>query len=330
MLADFHFLRPLWLLALPALALLLWRLRLNRFGEDAWRAICDPPLLPHLLVKRGAAAGQGLLFLLGSAWLLAVLALAGPSGSQHELPTHQWQQARVIVLDLSRSMWAMDLPPSRLAQARFKVADILQRNREGFTGLVAFAGDAFTVAPLTRDADTILGLLGPLEPGIMPVQGSRIERGLSKAAELLEQAGHRRGAILLVTDSPADAAALDKALELRDQGIHTSVLAVGTAAGAPILLAEAGFLKDRDGGIVIARLEEDGLNALAQAGGGRYASLRTDSEDLNWLLADDRLPLAEPISRADQETLQWRDEGPWLILLLLPLAALAFRRGWLG
>ncbi|MCP5425862.1 MAG: VWA domain-containing protein [Gammaproteobacteria bacterium] len=331
MFSEFHFLRPLWLLSLPVFALLLWGLRRRHTGDDAWRAICDPHLLPHLLVGDAAVARYGFLAVLGVAWLVVVVALAGPTWSQRAQQTYQLQKARVIALDLSLSMLAGDLQPSRLAQARFKVEDILRRNREGVTGLVAFAGDAFTVAPLTHDTATIQALLDTLEPSIMPVQGSRLDRALDKAAALLKQAGYPRGEIILVTDSPADQAAREQALKLRQQGIRVSVLMTGTVAGAPIPLKDQGFLKGQDGSIVIARLDEPSLMALAQAGGGRHALLRTDNGDLNWLLApDDGLPLGASISRSDQETLSWREEGPWLVLLLLPLAAVAFRRGWLG
>ncbi|MDQ2696524.1 MAG: VWA domain-containing protein, partial [Pseudomonadota bacterium] len=225
MIADFHFLRPLWLLALLPLPLVLWQLR-RAAGAGAWRKVCDPHLLAQLLSDSQGGGRKIPLALLGIGWLLAVLALAGPVWSQYPLPVMQSRDALVIVLDLSRSMLAADLKPSRLVQARFKAADALERRREGQTGLVAFAGDAFAVAPLTTDSATLTALLPVLSPDIMPVQGSRADLGLEKAGELLDGIGD----VLLITDS-ADAAALAAARALRERGVTVSVLGVGTPAG---------------------------------------------------------------------------------------------------
>jgi Ca-activated chloride channel family protein len=116
-------------------------------------------------------------------------------------PVFQTDQATVVVMDLSLSMNSSDLKPSRMERARFKVSDILAKQQEGVIGLVVFAGDAFVVSPLTRDGETISAMLPALKPDIMPVQGSRADLGLLKAAELLKQAGRMRGEVLLQPNS---------------------------------------------------------------------------------------------------------------------------------
>ncbi len=328
MLAEFHFLRPLWLLALGPLALLLWLAWQPGSSGGAWRKACDPHLLPHLLVTGGTRSRLPLV-LLGLAWLIAVLALAGPTWAKRPQPVLQALEARVIVLDLSQSMAAPDLKPSRLARARFKVSDMLARSREGQTGLVVFAGDAFAVSPLTRDSDTIAALLTALEPGIMPVQGSRVDLGLRKAMELLQQAGLQRGEVVVLVDSSNGEPAVDAARTLKAAGYSVSVLAVGTEQGAPIPTPEGGFLKDGSGNIVVPRLDMTALRELASAGGGRYAVISSDGSDLDRILSRDAGVLGLETRQVDRETESWREEGPWLVLLLIPLAALAFRRGWL-
>lgn len=322
----FHFLRPLWLLALLPLALLLAALWRPGSSASPWARVCDAHLLPYLLQVQGQR-GRGPLWLLGVGWLLAVLALAGPTWTQRELPVLRSLAARVIVLDLSRSMEAADLKPSRIARARYKVADILARSTEGQTGLVVFAGEAFAVAPLTRDAATLNALLAVLEPSLMPVQGSRADLGLRKARELLEQAGISSGEILLIADE-ADTRAAVVAENFAAAGFPVSVLAVGTEEGAPIPLAD-GFLKDNSGAIVIPRLDVQALRELARVGAGRFAPISVNDTDLTTLLAGSDQRLAAETERVERETAIWREEGPWLVLILLPLAALAFRRGWL-
>ena len=220
---QFHFVYPLWLVALLPLGALIWLLRTGRTDDAAWRRVVDPDLLPLLLSGDGGRGGRLALWLLGAGWLITVLALADPTWEKRPQPLFETQQARVIVLDLSRSMNASDLKPSRLFQARLKVEDILDRKDEGQTGLVVFAGDAFDVVPLTRDADTIRAMLRVLQPELMPVQGSRAARGLEQAGKLLQQAGVARGDILLITDGLQSDAAIDQARRLQRQGYRVSV-----------------------------------------------------------------------------------------------------------
>jgi Ca-activated chloride channel family protein len=326
---DFHFLQPLWFLALIPLALLAWRVRNPGSGDAAWRRICDVELLPYLLVNPGRGAARLPVWLLAAGWLVAVVALADPVWEKQPQPVLRSQDARVVVLDLSRSMYTADLKPSRLARAVYKVVDILKRSDEGQVGLVAFAGDAFVVSPLTRDADTIAALVKALDPDIMPVQGSRADLGLRKAAELMQQAGAGRGEILLIADGFDRAPARDAAEELRAEGYRTFVLGVGTEAGGPLPNGSGGYVRDAAGNIVVPRLDTAAMRALASAGGGRYASISGNDADLDWLMPEGVPGLHTQTEDTGLETDSWQSRGPWLVVLLLPLAALAFRRGWL-
>ena len=216
---TFHFLRPGALLLLPLLLLLLgWRLR-RPARSHGWQAVCDPALLPHLLLGRGGKKSRWPAGLLLVGILLAVVALSGPSWRSQPLPLYRSQEALVILLDLSRSMLAADLRPSRLEQARLKVEDLLRQRREGETALIAFAGEAFVVTPLTDDIETIRSLLATLTPELMPVQGGETARGLAVAQALLTQAGVRHGRVLLLTDDdrPARAQAAAEALQQQAQ-----------------------------------------------------------------------------------------------------------------
>jgi Ca-activated chloride channel family protein len=325
----FHFQQPLWFLTLLPLVLLVWLVRGHGSADNAWRRVCDASLLPYLLVDPQRGNSRLPLWLLAGGWLLAVIALADPVWEKQPQPVFRTEEARVVVLDLSRSMASPDLKPSRLERARYKVEDVLRRSEEGQVGLVAFAGDAFVVAPLTQDARTISELLKSLEPGLMPVQGSRVDRGLRKAGELLTQAGAGHGEILLVTDGYEGSQAIDAARDLRRQGYTVSVLGVGTAQGAPLSDGAGGFVHDGKGAIVVPRLDAASLRALAAAGGGRYATITGNGADLNALLTPLTPQLDAKVEQTGLQTDAWRSRAPWLVVLLLPLAALAFRRGWL-
>ena len=326
---TFHFLQPLWFLALLPLLALLWSLRKPGDQDNAWRRVCDAGLLPYLLTRPDSRASRLPLWLLAGGWLLGVVALADPVWEQQPQPVFRNEAARVVVLDLSNSMFSPDLKPSRLVRARYKVADILDQELDGQTALVVFAGDAFAVTPLTNDGETIRALLSPLEPGLMPSQGSRVDLGLQKAGHLLRQAGALRGDIFVITDGYEDERALDAAAVLKETGYRVSVLGVGTEAGAPIPVAGGGFLRDNRDEIVLPGLDTQALQSLAAAGGGRYATISNDQADIKQLLQTYTPGVNEVTTSTDHTTDTWRSHGALIILLLLPLAALAFRRGWL-
>ena len=320
-----HFIRPLWLVLVPLAVILplLWR-HLRRPSGD-WSRVCDAHLLRWLSV--GDAAAKPSRFgpwLAGLVWLIAALALAGPSWQKLPDSSFTARDARVLVLDLSLSMLAEDLKPNRLTQARYRLSDMLNDMLEGQTGLVSYAGDAFVVSPLTSDTNTIRNMLPALRPDVIPVAGSRPDRALELAAELLKRSGMARGEILLIADSGSRAAA-NVARKLAKQGIYTSVMAVGTVQGAPIPSGD-GFISDSKGNIVVARLQRDALQSIASAGGGRYSELTAGSTATSpWAAIE-----GSEFSRKDDALGErWKDAGPWLVLLLLPLVAFSFRRGLL-
>lgn len=317
-----HFIRPAWLLALPLCVLLPWAWRRWRQPTGDWASVCDPHLLRWLAVGEASASkGGGGAWVAGLALLLATLSLSGPSWQRLPDTGFTATDARVIVVDLSQSMLAQDLRPDRLTRVRFRLSDLLAATDEGQVGLVAYAGDAYVVTPLTGDTNTIINMLPALRPDVVPVPGSRADRALELGAELLARTGMGRGEILLVTDS-ADTRAIDRARALGEDDIVVSVLAVGTGDGAPIPSGN-GFVGDAAGNIVIARMDEVSLQALADAGNGRYTALARDAEASPWAMgAGDAFTRNEEGAGA-----RWRDFGPWLLLGLLPLAALGFRRG---
>ncbi len=332
MLEQFHFIRPLWLLALIPLALLAWRAYRPGGGDNPWSRIVDARLLPLLMAGRTDKISRTALWLVAAGWIIAVVALANPTWERKPLPVYQTTAARVVVLDLSRTMNATDLKPSRLARARYKIEDVLASNNEGRTALVVYAGDAFTVSPLTRDANTIRALLKVLEPGIMPADGNRADLGLLKGEELLRQAGASSGQVLLIADgvdSDNAAASERAAARLKNDGYTVSVLGVGTEAGAPLTDAQGELLRDTTGKIVNAHLDTAALQSLARAGGGEYRSITDDGQALNALLSVGQPLHAEVTAQTDATTQGWKEQGPLLAVLLLPLAALAFRRNWL-
>ncbi len=317
-LAALHFLRPHWLWVLLALPPLAWAWLARRQRQNAWRSAVDAHLLPHLLERGGDTRGNAAPWLALLAFALAVLALAGPSWRKGEQPLLQAQAPLVIALDLSSATLAGDLPPSRLLQARAKLATLLQQRKGGQIGLVAYADDAYTVAPLTEDSANVALFLDALGPDVMPADGSNAAHAIEQSQQLLKQAGFGRGDILVMTDH-ADGAARSTAAEARRAGYRVSALGLGTAAGAAY--------RAPSGAIAHARLDAGSLRALASAGGGRYAALTADTSDLQALGVLDASILRDAVAANGGKATAWRDEGYWLLLPLMLLALLAFRRG---
>ncbi|MCG6117641.1 MAG: VWA domain-containing protein [Aquimonas sp.] len=326
MIESLEFLRPAWLWLLPLPALLLALRVLSRRREDPWRSVVDAPLL-LAQARPGARAPLLPELLLTLGLVFALLVLAGPAWRSEPAPLLRREAPLVLALDLSASVRAADLRPDRLSRARFKLADLVRERSDGQTALLVYAGDAFVVAPLTDDAATLDGLLTALDPSLMPVPGQRPERAIVLAQRLLRDAGLAQGELLLLTDS-AGAPARAAAAAAQAAGLRVHVLGLGTPEGAPVPAAGGGFLRDAQGAIRLPRLDEPALQALADAGGGRYARFASDSSDLA------ALGLLNPVGEAalavgPAALMRLRDEGPMLLLLLLPLVALAARRGWL-
>ncbi len=328
--SEFHFLRPWWLLALiPAgiFTLALWRMN---SVLSAWDKAIDKELLPYLLDRSRNASRRAPLMLLLAAWTLSTLALAGPVWEKLPQPVQQREDALVIVMDLSLSMFAQDHVPSRLDLARRKLRDILALRDEGQTALVVYAGDAHAVMPLTDDVVTIEALVSSLSPNIMPLFGSNPVAAIDMAIGLLENVEASRGKILLMTDGISG---FDQELlitrQLEEKPYELLVMGIGTEQGAPIRTSDGNFLTDRQGAVVVPALNRNVLRSLANRVGGRYHDIQLSDSDLAYLLTDLNLLDDPQLSDVEEEFDVWHETGPWLLLLVAPLAALSFRRGWL-
>jgi len=345
--SQFHLLRPLWLLALiPALILFVLLLK-RKLASARWHGIIDESLMPHVLDQMPSEQSRWPLWFILLAWVFTSIALSGPAWEQLPQPVQKKQDALVIVLDMSLSMAAQDVSPDRATRARQKVIDILKQRNEGLTALVVYAGDAYTVTPLTDDADTIINLVPALTPFIMPAMGSRPDKALALADKLILDAGLTKAEFLLITDGIQlkDIARIEKVLGNKKQQL--SVLTLGTEEGAPIAMQEGGFKRDSKGNIVLPKLDLSTIKQLASALSIRWHQMSFDDSDWHYLLKVNRLANNLPSdglnnsanndganATADHKRLErqfdlWSDQGYWLIFIAIIIAAFSFRRGWL-
>ena len=285
----------------------------------------EPHLLELLLVEARGIRRAWIPWMLSLMLILVLTAMAGPVLEKRSVPVLKKNLAKVLVLDVSHSMLAEDLRPNRIERAKFKLRDLLNRIDEGETALIAYAGDAHIISPLTSDTHTITTLLPGLEPDIMPHRGSRPDRAMELAVKLLDGHSANPGDVIWLTDGIPENMIPTVAQTL---GRHRlSVIGVGTEKGAPIPGKNSGFLKNSKGGIVMSRLDTSPLQVLAQQKGGTFQILRNDDQDLEIVLNQPILMNEYLEDETEKQGDIWREEGPWLLLVLLPLAALMFRRG---
>ncbi len=323
----FHFLHPLYLLALlPLWALAVWLAR-RRAHDGPWLRHIDAELLARLRLRGGG--GLSPWPLIAALWTLSVVALAGPSWQRQITPAYRLPAAWVIALQLSPSMQARDIVPSRIARARFAIDSLLSAAHAARIGLVAFAGDAYTVAPLTDDVATVRNLSRALSPDLMPEHGARLTPALDKAARLLDAwQGHDRQIVVLMDGVTDPARAMMTAERLHQTGIDVNVVGVGTIGGAPAPNGNGGFKRGRNGKIIMTRLHPAVLRRIAAAGGGEFVTvsqlpLLIDELRAAGLGNFGRAQLAPHVHLA-----HWLNDGIWLLPLILLLGALAARRGW--
>ncbi|MCK8665214.1 tetratricopeptide repeat protein [Pseudomonas azerbaijanoccidens] len=323
-----YWFRPWWLLLLPLLAWLLWQLWHRQKRAGRWQMIL-PPAFHAALLSGGNGRDSKLPWIaLGVAWLLTLFALVGPSWSRVEQLSQKPADPLVVILELTPEMLATDVQPNRLEQARRKLFDLLQYRRDAQTAIVVYAGSAHTLVPLSDDLSTSRNLLDALKPSLMPEPGHRADLAVEKGLALLDQAALGDGRILLIGSSLTDTERQGIRRALSGKSTQWLMIGIGTAEGAPITQEDGSFLKDEQGAILVPHLDEPGLKAFAADLDGRYRHARLSDSDLRALgLLDGPRHL-----RNDGQTLlldTWADQGYWLLLPLLLLAACAGRRGWL-
>ncbi|WP_371195529.1 VWA domain-containing protein [Glaciecola sp. SC05] len=325
---NFHFLRPSVLLLIPAMIVLVWVWMRIKLASSQWQSILPAHLHQRLVTVKGDRQSKQAFIWLMIAMSIACLGIAGPAWEKLPQPVYQTDSGRVVVMDMSLSMRATDISPSRLARAKFKAIDLIKEINDGEVGLVAYAADAFIISPLTEDISNLENLIPSLSPEIMPSSGSNPKAGFELAKQLLDNAGYKNGHIYWITDGIE----LDDVAPLRELINSTqyefSALTIGTDQGAPIQLLDGSLLKDNSGAIVIPRMNRAYLEQALAPSNARFTQISIDDSDIrSMLLTSSRLDQIREGKEEQSTGDAWRDMGAYLAILLLPIALLMFRKG---
>jgi Ca-activated chloride channel family protein len=319
---EFHFLRPLWLLALPLALALAWIVARREDVRSRWRGLIEPQLLDHLVVDPRARWRVRPVYATVAAIIVGAVAAAGPTWKRERPPFVEDKAPLAIAIDLSQTMDAIDVTPTRLERAKLKVQDLLALRAGARTALFAYAGSAHLVLPLTDDAALIRTYLDSLATNLLPPGSKDTGRALGVVDEGLARETVP-GTILFVTDGvePAAFSAFERHKGGKDQ---LMVLGIGTEQGGPVRTGPESFLEDATGRRVFTRLDVAELRRLKSTD-VEVATVTTDDADVQWVQRHVQTHLAQKEAEA---ATRWQDEGWWLVLPIGLLAALWFRRGW--
>lgn len=325
--------RPLFIILLPIIVYLLWKLWKLNAHKGSWQAIIPTLFQPWLL--RGSKAKESIIpkLLITLASIFAILALLGPSWKHIKQPPLKLDAPLAIVVDMTPRMLSKDIAPSRLESVKRKLLDIISARKDAQTAIIAYAGSAHVVAPLSDDKETLDNLIKVLSPTIMPKSGENAEAGIVKAINLIDNTRQnnktKKAEILLVTTGLNEQEKENIRKLLVGKSINLDILGVGTAQGAPILINGV-FLKDSSGNIINPKLDSDSLQAFAYSEGGYYSTMTLNNADIHALHLSNPTGDKRLVNEQDMRlTSFWEDQSYWLLLPILLIAAFAGRKGWL-
>lgn len=356
---DFNFENKLWLFGIAILPLIwflsfFYQARVKKLNKKKLESFVDKHLIEYILLENNNQKNnnkspkllQKILFFWSILWILLMLAMAGPYFRYKEIDIFQKDQNLIILLDLSKSMEAEDIKPSRIVKAKHEIEDLLQNAKSVKMGLIAFAADAHIINPLTYDVKAVKHLLRSIDTDIVSVQGSRLLPALDMAERLLrveKELGDvnnninilpnnakikSNNSILIISDggfedNPSDI--LEKVKTLANAGINISTIAVGTKEGAPIKDNKNNFIKKR-GDIIFSKLDVNELREISKAGNGLslIASYKSKNSDilLNELSASSQ-------SQRQDSKIKYPDEKFFIFLFpVIILLCFCFRKGF--
>ena len=282
--AQYRFLYLLLLVPLFLVGYGVWRhlrtRRIRKFGDEA--------LVKALMPSWSGSKGWVKMILFSLAFAFFVIGLARPQIGA-KLAEHKTRGAEIVIcLDVSNSMLAEDYSPNRLDRAKLAISRLTDRLKDDRIGLILFAGSSFVQLPVTTDYVSAKMFLGSIDTGSVPVQGTAMGDAIFTAIRSFSAQSEKSRVIIVISDGENhedDPVAAAK--EAAENGIRVYTVGVGSADGQPIPF-EGGLMKDKDGEIVVTRLDEETLRKVAEAGNGAYVHAGGDEFGLNPIIEDVR------------------------------------------
>lgn len=321
--SDFNFATPMWLLGLILIPLgwgwYKYCSKINKAHLNGLNKFIDQKLLPHLLIKSATdskLANYGWIYSLLTFFI--IIALANPRWSYDDIDAYQVTASMVVLFDLSASMNATDIAPSRIIRARQNVEDLINLSKGLKIGLIGFAGNAHLISPITDDIQTVRTYIPALDTDLTNLQGNSLHAALLMGTELLANEPGERKSMLLISDGNFAAADLSKELsQIRSKNIQVHVMGVGTTNGAPYR-NNNGALHKVHGKTVVSKLGAKALQSIAKQGHGIYTEAVYNDSGVKTILANAQQADTDEKIVAGKVR-QWQDKYYWF---LIPVALL--------
>ncbi len=324
---EFHFLRPqlLWLL-IPAL--LSFIIALVGLRETVrWKDVIAPHLRPFMIKKGSERIKKWMHLALFVCVSVAIMGASGPSWRKIEEPEKILETPLVILLDLSQSMMATDIQPTRLERAKFKIQDFLEAKPGALTALIGYAGTAHTIVPLTRDYNIIKSHIKTLSPDVMPFPGSDLEKALI-LADTIASRTEAPGNVLLISDDFTETSFGHIQNFVINTNNQVTIMPMNTVGGANVPAKQKNqVLKDSNGEIVRSLLDTNILEKMASLEKVSISALTLDKSDVAFLAKNisENLEFKEDVEEKENN---WRDDGLWLVIPFAFIVLIWFRKGW--
>ena len=324
MIEALHFLRPLWLAALPVALLVWWWVRRRDASQANVASFVAPHLRDALTVNRNARKGVRAVDGVFVVLLLVILAAAGPTWSKQVSPWFAETAPLVVAIEVSDSMRSNDLQPTRLDRARFKVLDLVAARTGSRTALIAYAGSAHIVLPPSTDVEVLKPLLESLDPAIMPSPGAEASRVLPLAQQLLgEQAAI--GTLLFVNDGFESVDVPELAAFAGQPGTPAmAALVFGTDEGGVAFMPDGSPVMASGGGRLDTSVDAAMLRRVSSEAGVSVVRAEAGDADIRKLSR----AIQSNLQLADDPDAEWNDQAWWLLWPAALLSLLWFRRGW--
>jgi Ca-activated chloride channel family protein len=322
-----HFLRPQWLWLLLAVPVIYLSFRIHDDVRSRWKRYIDPELLDHLIVSRKRRFRLRPIHMISFLIFLGTIAIAGPTWKREQPPFTEDKAPLVIALDLSETMNAIDLDPTRLERVKLKLRDLLTLRNGGRTALFVYANTAHMVLPFTTDNSLFDLYLSSLSTSLMPSQGKDTAKALRSIEDFLKDEPVA-GTILFVTDGiePGALFAFRRfTAQPEENQNEILVMGVGTSRGGPVRTTGTVFLTDRLGHRVYAKLDVNALRSLGRIGIDA-TTLTLNDDDIKWIQRRVQHHL-EAVQQQNSKT-NWKNEGYWLTIPIAAIAVFWFRKGW--
>ena len=321
--ALFHFLRPLWLVAVPAIIMIWWLVRRRDADRRLFGKLVAPHLRDALTMNLADSSAIRPVDYVAVAALCAILAAAGPTWSKQPSPWFSETAPLVVAIEVSDSMRSNDLQPTRLDRARFKILDLIGARTGSRTAIIAYAGSAHIVIPPTSDIDVIKPLLESIDPAVMPVPGADATAALAVAERLLGDE-LSIGTVLFVNDGfePADVAGVTE-FAARPGAPALVALVVGTDEGGVALMPDGSPAVADGGGRIDTSIDAAVLRRMSRESGMDIQRARAGKDDIQQLVR----AIESSLRQADDPNARWKDQGWWLLWPAALLTLLWFRRG---